>query len=152
VWRHLVTGFWKEELFSVRGISGPFLLRPQMHPVSNYTEQWTQYTNQAILHLQIHYAAHSCVWITQINVERTVTVRVLCQALHCKEAATVAGVNVMSELIFGLLWSVFCLLFIHSKLNSLIWCHTFWCLYNTFSYIFMKMDSTQQPYYCKTIF
>jgi len=152
VWRHLVTGFWKEELFSVTGISGPFLHRPQMHPVSNSTEQWTQYTNQAILDVQIHYKAHSCVWITQISSEGTATVRMLRQALHWKEAATVAGDSVMSEVIFSFPWSVFCLLFIENKLNTYIWCHTFWCLYNTFSYMFIKMDSTKQPYCCKTFF
>ena len=152
MWRHLVTGFWKEELFSVTGISGPFLHRPQMHPVSNSTEQWTQYTNQAILDVQIHYKAHSCVWITQISSEGTATVRMLRQALHWKEAATVAGDSVMSEVIFSFPWSVFCLLFIENKLNTYIWCHTFWCLYNTFSYMFIKMDSTKQPYCCKTFF
>jgi hypothetical protein len=141
-----------DELFSVTGISGPFLLRPQMHPVSNYTEHWTQYTNQAILHVQIQYAVQRCVWISQINSEGTETVRMLCQALHCKEAATVEGDSVMSELIFSFPWSVFCLPFIENKLNTLTWCHTFWCLYNTFSYMFMKMDRTKQPDCCTTIF
>jgi hypothetical protein len=68
---HLLTGVWKEGQLSITGLSGLLLLKPQTHSASKYTEQWAQYTNQAVLDVQICYAAHSCAGNTQRNSDST---------------------------------------------------------------------------------